>query len=473
VSSGSPPRRTAQKNGIDDFLARHGTDALRRLVEAATPAADPEMRAVDASRFTESGYTVIHGCTFHCVLARDEDGGGPRVEKQTKLANFTARIVGETVNDDGAEQTREFAVTAQRRDRPAATVAVPVERFGSLDWVVERLGPGYVIQAGGKRDHLRCAIQEMSGDDIPSATVFRHTGWREVDGRRCYLHGGGAIVPAVPTVPVVPAGRGVEVRLDGAAAGFRLPPPPTGDDLRAAVRASLGVLDGLAPDPVAFPLLATVYCAALGSPDYALWLTGPTGSQKTELAALAQQHFGAGMTRDRLPGNWSSTDNALEGLAFTLKDAILVIDDFAPSTSRADADRQHRTAERLIRGQGNHSGRQRMRADGTLRPPKPPRGLILATGEDVPRGHSIAARLCVVEVPRGGVHLPRLSECQRVAADGLYAAAMAGFLSWLASRYADVQARLDVERIDLRNRFVGQFPHARTPDNRISGPMRR
>ncbi len=37
-------------------------------------------------------------------------------------------------------------------------------------------------------------------------------------------------------------------------------------------------------------------------------------------------------------------------------------DDFAPSASRADADRQHRTAERLVRGQGNHAGRQRMRA---------------------------------------------------------------------------------------------------------------
>ena len=112
------------------------------------------------------------------------------------------------------------------------------------------------------------------------------------------------------------------------------------------------------------------------------------------------------MTRNRLSGNWSSTDNALEGLAFVVKDAILVVDDFAPSTSRNDADRQHNTAERLIRGQGNHSGRGRMRADSSLRPPKPPRGLILATGEDVPRGHSITARLCVVDVQKGMVCCP-------------------------------------------------------------------
>lgn len=456
-----PPEPDGSKNGLDDFLVRHGADAFRRLLDTGAPAPKPGAEPVDPTQFTESGYTAVRGNTYHCVFKLDEDTDELVVAKKIKLANFTAKIVGETVTDDGAEQTREFAVTVEQWNKPARTAGVPVERYGTLDWVVERFGPKYVIQAGGgKRDHLRCAIQEMSGD-IPSGTVYTHTGWREIDGRWCYLHGAGAIVSVVPAVPVSPT---VEVRLDGAAAGFRLPGPPTGTALRAAVRASLGLLDGLVPDGVAFPLLATVYRAPLGGADYALWLSGHTGAQKSELAALAQQHYGPDMTRSRLPGNWSSTDNALEGLAFAVKDAILVIDDFAPPASRADGDQQHRTAERLIRGQGNSAGRQRMRADGSLRPPKPPRGLILATGEDVPRGHSITARLGVVAVQRGDVKLPRLSECQRDAAAGRYAGAMAGFVAWLAPRYAEVRAGLDAERVELRDRFVGQFPHARTPD---------
>jgi hypothetical protein len=457
-----PAEPDGSKNGIDDFVVRHGADAFRRLLETGAPTPQPEAEPVDPARFTDSGYTTVRGNTYHCVFKLDEDTGELVVAKKIKLANFTAKIVGETVTDDGAEQTREFAVAVEQWNKPARTAGVPVERFGTLDWVVERFGPKCVIQAGGgKRDHLRCAIQEMSGDDIPSATVYTHTGWREIDGQWCYLHGNGAVVPVVPTVPGSPT---VEIRLDGAAAGFRLPAPPTSADLRAAIRASLGLLDGLVPDGVAFPLLATVYRAPLGGTDYALWLSGHTGTQKSELAALAQQHYGADMARSRLPGNWSSTDNALEGLAFTVKDAILVIDDFAPPASRADGDRQHRTAERLIRGQGNSAGRQRMRADGTLRPPKPPRGLILATGEDVPRGHSITARLGVVAVQRGDVKLPRLSECQRDAAAGRYAGAMAGFVAWLAPRYAELRAGLDAERVELRDRFVDQFPHARTPD---------
>ncbi|HEX4612166.1 MAG TPA: DUF3854 domain-containing protein, partial [Urbifossiella sp.] len=451
-----PAEPDGAKNGLDDFLVRHGPDALRRLVGAAAPVPTDKPPPADPARFTDSGYTVVRGNTYHCVLGRDEETGDLVVKKQTKLANFAARIVGETVADDGAEQAREFAVTAERPGRPGVTAGVPVERFGALDWVVERFGPGYVIQAGsGKRDHLRAAVQELSGDDIPVATIYTHTGWREVDGRWHYLHADGAVGPAAAAV---------RVRLDGAAAGFRLPPPPTGDPLRAAVRASLGVLDGLAPDPVTFPLLATVYRAPLAPADYALWLAGLTGANKSELAALAQQHFGAGMARTRLPGNWASTDNALEGLAFAVKDAVLVVDDFAPSASRPDADRQHRTAERLIRGTGNAAGRQRMRADGTLRPPKPPRALVVATGEDVPRGHSITARLCVLTLRRGAVDLPRLSACQRDATGGRYAEAMAGYLAWLAPGYDVGRAGFDADRAGLRDQFVGRFPHARTPD---------
>src|SRR6185436_13476176 len=111
------------------------------------------------------------------------------------------------------------------------------------------------------------------------------------------------------------------------------------------------------------------------------------------LAALAQQHYGAGMDSRHLPASWSSTGNSLEGLAFAAADALLVVDDFAPGGTTADVARMHREADRLLRAQGNRSGRMRMRADATLRPPKPPRGIILSTGEDVPRGQSLRARL--------------------------------------------------------------------------------
>ena len=56
------------------------------------------------------------------------------------------------------------------------------------------------------------------------------------------------------------------------------------------------------------------------------------------------------MDARHLPASWLSTGNALEGIAFQAK---------------ADIACQHKEADRLLRAQGNRSGRQRMRTDST------------------------------------------------------------------------------------------------------------
>ena len=76
-----------------------------------------------------------------------------------------------------------------------------------------------------------------------------------------------------------------------------------------------------------------------------------------------------------------------------------------------------------------------MRPDGSLRPAKPPRGLILSTGEDIPRGQSLRARGLFLELGPNDLNWQRLSECQQDAASGRYAMAMAGYLQWLAADY--------------------------------------
>src|SRR5262245_64062034 len=96
--------------------------------------------------------------------------------------------------------------------------------------------------------------------------------------------------------------------------------------------------------------------------------------------------------------------------------------------------RMHRDADRLLRAQGNRSGRQRMRADTSLRPAKPPRGLLISTGEDVPRGQSLRARMLILDVAPGAVDWKKMTACQEDAAASIYGQAMAGFVQWLATR---------------------------------------
>jgi hypothetical protein len=170
------------------------------------------------------------------------------------------------------------------------------------------------------------------------------------------------------------------------------------------------------------------------------------------------------MDARHLPGSWSSTGNALEILAFAAKDAIIVVDDFAPASNQADAERAHREADRVLRAQGNRSGRLRLRADGTLRAAKPPRGLIVSTGEDVPRGQSIRARILTCELGPGDLDWECLTRCQKEAGEGLYAQALAGFLRWIAGRRTELREMQGSWLPELRQAAAASTDHRRTPE---------
>ena len=370
---------------------------------------------------------------------------------QMPLTNFTARIVADIAADDGAEVQREYRIEARRGERHIQ-FNVPIATFDTLNWPAEHLGVGaYVYPGLSAKDHTRVAIRELSGD-VEETRLYTHTGWRQFGGGRWgYLHAGGVIGIEAPVV----------VRLSGSLQRYLLPEPPTGDALHSAVRACLRLL-ALAPAKITFPLLSATFRAALGTADFSLALAGPSGAFKTQIAALAQQHFGSEMRGNCLPASWSSTDNALEDMAFRVKDALLVIDDFAPTPG--DAMRLHTKADRILRAQGNNSGRQRMRADLTLRPERPPRGLILSTGEDVPQGKSLKARQFVTEVEHGDVDAEKLTACQKDAAAGLYAQVMAAFLAWLAPNYGAERAKFGSMTEKWRTAASTNVSHRRTPE---------
>ena len=154
----------------------------------------------------------------------------------------------------------------------------------------------------------------------------------------------------------------------------------------------------------------------------------------------------------------------LEKKSFLAKDAVLVVDDFAPTGTTADIQRLHREADRLFRAAGNRSGRARMRADGGSRPTYYPRGLIISTGEDIPSGKSLRARLLVLELTSGEIPADALSAAQADAAKGLFAAAMAGYLRWLAPQIDKLRETLPGRQRALRDELVQGAQHRRTPD---------
>ena len=410
----------------------------------------------DASQLTLKHHDVIQDRVRSATGY--EIRGGEMVRRQqlndgsskfTPLANFTARIIGDMVLDDEVEPRREFAVEAEWSGKNL-TFSVPAAEFGSMGWVLKKLGPQAIIYPG-QHQHTRAAIQWLSGA-IKQKRIFSRTGWCRDGADWLYLQAGGALGSEGLR-------RDVQVELPGALEHYRIEPAVGAEERSRAIRASLRILSA-APARITWPLLAAVYRAPLGKVDFSLFLAGRSGVFKTALAALCQQHFGAEMDARVLPAHFGSTANSLEELAFQAKDALLVVDDFVP-TGGADDGLLHGTAERLFRAAGNRQGRGRMSGPGRLRPPRPPRALVLATGEQVPRGRSLRARLLIVEVQPGDVDRSVLSECQDAARQGEFAAAMAAYLSWIATRYEDIEKRQQTRVRDLRNRPSQHVSHAR------------
>lgn len=434
-----PPGPAGEKTGFDDFFARGGTgDGLFQF-------ATSELRHIPKTK-DEPVYEAREGGLYWRKLTREGDAVSVR------LTNFTARVTGEVTKDDGQESARSFEIESELQGR-RKTFTVPSGRFASLDWVPEQLGAQAIVYPGlGTRDHTRAAIQTLS-EHIPHKHVYGHTGWRKIGGEWLFLHAGGAIGADGPV-------DGIEIDLPGAMERYRLPDSP--GDVVAAVRQSLELLEVLPPH-ISACVLAAIYRAPLGPANFSLHLAGGSGLGKTAFSLLAQAHFGIGFTLpggESLPGSWSSTANSLETLGYLAKDVIFGVDDFAPTGTAHDVARLHRDADRLLRGQGNQAGRQRLNSEGTLRTHRYPRGLILSTGEDVPKGESLRARMFVLETGPGDTDWAKLTGCQRNA--GLLPGAMAGYVQWLAPRYE----KLDFTGIALqiRQNLQDKSFHKRTPE---------
>jgi hypothetical protein len=297
-------------NGVDDLLNAWGPARVLELIHQATDGGS--LHVVPSPQF-ESRSTGMYRITQR----------GEQFQQQ-QLTNYQASIKANVVLDDGIETKREFEVEAELLGQ-RFQFTIPASEFARMDWPIERMGSA-AITFPNQRDYARTAIQSHSMT-AEERCIYTHTGWRKIGGRWVFLHAGGAIgeYGAVP---------GVNVRLAGPLGHYELRLPANTDELRNAVRSSLRLTE-LGPMEVSFPLRTATCRAAFGDCDFSLHLAGETGAFKSELAALEQRHFGAGMDRLHLPGAWSSTGNSLEVLAFYAKDVLIVIDDFAPQGSAA------------------------------------------------------------------------------------------------------------------------------------------
>lgn len=430
--------------------------------------APPEGQDGDVWTTKRSGYGVRGGKL--CALSIKKGDEGEEYESAEVLADFAALIVSEVRQEDGAgEAARVFEVQGTRPDgRPMhpPRVMVTAAEFSGMAWPVKEWGAAGMVHAGqGKKDKARAAVQAMSNArGVTERTVYQHTGWTTHPEHGPVYLTAGAVIGAAGGVP------GVDVELSGRLGRYALPDPAREErqDVCAAVRASLALAD-LAPDAVAVPVLGAVYRAPLGAADFAVWVTGETGRHKTAFMGLVMAHHGAGWSRKFLPDGWNSSANALEKNAFTVKDGLFLVDDFKPSGSASDTAKAYAAVSRVLQGVADGQGRGTLTMNRESRAALFPRGLVMSSSEDLPRGHSNRARAVIVEVTRPLIDSPARSAAyfdgEEKAAAGVYALALAAFIQAVAAVFAGVTAGSPAHRARVRALAPAfQGAHGRTGD---------
>ena len=376
---------------------------------------------------------------------------GPRI-----ISNFIINPKSEIIKTDGCDSESKLILEGILEGGvKLPEVEISMEEFIKMDWITQRWGIRPTISPGrNMKDYLKDCVQQIS-KDIDINTIYSHTGWTVQDNKHIYLHSKGGIgLDNVKT----------DISTELSSYSF----PKEISDKEDAINLSLETLN-LAKHDITIPLLSMTYLAPLvgliaegnRTPNFVLWVYGLTGSRKTSASLAFLNHYG-NFSSNIPPASFKDTANAIELKAHTLKDSLLLIDDYHPNIDGSDARKLSSTAERILRMYGDRVGRSRMRADTTLNKTYKPRGMAIVTGEDLPKGASSTARYIGVEIKREDINLDILSKLQKEHKK--LAEAMAIYIDWISKNVELVQSFIDEKFDELKIKYKEETTHGRIND---------
>lgn len=439
------------------------TSAHNKVISLPEPkkAKKPKVKPLDNWLSDCETYEIIDGA-FYQHRANKEGAFS------IKLCDGVCWIVEKIVFEDDLTDRSFFRLEGARQDGAyLPTIDVSLAKFNALAWITEEWGEKIIVRPGNSiKDNLRVAILTYSTryGDIPLQRVFKMTGWKQIAGEWLYLTGSGAVGKN---------GLDTSIKVDlghGHLKKYSLPSPPIVGQLKDDFLVIDDLLDICPNRPeVGAALFSAIFRAVLGechTIDFAVFFHGQTGSMKSATTAIALGFFGNFDSRS-FPASFSDTGADMEAKGHQLKDSIYAIDDFKPAVNLAEAAKLYSKTENFIRNTGNGAGRGRRNSDMTAKAAPFNRSLTIMSGEDIPRGQSILARMLVLELNQKDVDLERLTRLQQAAKEDRLSRIMAAYLQWLAARLDSLKTTLPEKIILLRDATVQENridSHTRAPE---------
>ncbi len=366
---------------------------------------------------------------------------------ETAVANHTPLLKEQRIIDNGIEVSEELVFAVRRASRMEAETAVTLKEILGQTPNLKFGAACRIFLSRGAKAHYSEAMQ-IQCENAPRSTVYQHTGFHEIDGKRVFLNGKHSVTAEGLT-------ELYNVSCEGALANYGF----TAEKHEKRFETLLSKLPAVAPKSLIYSGLGLAFLTPLNEllrkegiePQFILYFTGKTGTRKTTLAKLFLNFFGTFDNGTASPAGFRDTPNAVEKV-FALCDSTLVLlDDRIPSTTpkiRAQMESMEQSVARQI---GDRSGRARMNADGSLKATYRPKCNLIITAEESFSnvGESAIARALSVELRPGDVDLNVLTEVQANAVH--LNECMSEYIQFVLQRWDDLRTRLKPLFVELRS----------------------
>lgn len=468
------------KGDVSDLAQGLGLNEARKLLRQLIESAPVLSRVVSDGDYAD-WFEGIQGCQVRsaCICSVAADGA------TRQLSNFVALPVEQVLVDDGSGAPR-YQLTIEGWSATGIrlpTLQIPVSEFEAMRWPLARWGlSANVADGNGVMPKLRRIVQEAGLRAAVHRTLYCHTGWRKIDGKLCFLHGGGAI-----------GAEDVQVKLDFGLERYCLDGIRSGEYAGLSHGEAIPIAQGAtlrvmhAPGlRVGAPVIGFLFLSPLRyfleqrghRPSFVPYLVGTTGSGKTTYMSLALNHYGYDFNFEGMqPATFDDSSAAMAQKLYELKDMPLFVDDYKREVDPQRQRARKSLEEIIIRMMADGMRRSRMTGELDAQRDRYARGLCIQTGEELPDVTiSSLARLYVIELQGGEVPVPcagmsagqarrieEMEELWQMARDGVLNESMRGYIEYLQGLGDELPEMLDKRLSTLRTEAVARThgEHAR------------
>lgn len=286
---------------------------------------------------------------------------------------------------------------------------VSADEVSTFKWVQSGSQGIAFIRRGAKTMAFDEYVSNLISGSNPSLRiVYAVNGWKKINGIPAYVYSGGTIGNVVPNVS------------GNAKYEFEFAAEKVGTE--EVFRQSIGMLDICQDKKITLPLYLFVHIGDLstlfneaGFPiKFVVSVIGKTNSRKTSLALCMTKTLNRKeITKPAV--NFNATEAGIEKAIGLHPDAVLVIDDFMPASTKAKQNVLDTKLEKTLRIYGDREGIERM-TDFSKNPGAgyyPVRGIGVITGEHIRGVQSSLLRTLILQIDQKSVDNKKLAYYQK------------------------------------------------------------